>query len=214
MAAGVQRFTWDLQHAPVTPFPGMVLWGATTNGPLALPGTYQARLNVDGEVLTQPIVVKKHPLYTISDADMRAQFDLASRIRDKVNEANLAVVRIRRIKTDIADRIKDAPAEVRAAGEQLTKALASVEEQVYQVKNQSGQDPLNFPIKTNNRLASLLRVAVSGEGRPTGNVEPIFNDLVAELKAETDRLEKTIADQLPPFNNMLLRIKKTAVQPK
>ena len=46
------------------------------------------------------------------------------------------------------------------------------------MRNQSGQDPLNFPIKTNNRLASLLRVAVSGEGRPTGNVEPIFNDLV------------------------------------
>ena len=61
------------------------------------------------------------------------------------------------------------------------------------MRNQSGQDPLNFPIKTNNRLASLLRVAVSGEGRPTGNVEPIFNELVAELKAETDRLEKTSA---------------------
>ena len=124
------------------------------------------------------------------------------------------MIRIRRIKTDIADRIKDAPAEVRTAGEQLTKALAAVEEDIYQVKNQSGQDPLNFPIKTNNRLASLLRVAVSGEGRPTGNVEPIFNDLIAELKAETDRLEKTISDQLPPFNSMLQRVKKTPVDGK
>ena len=34
MAVGVQRFTWDLQYAPVTPFQGMVLWGATTNGPI------------------------------------------------------------------------------------------------------------------------------------------------------------------------------------
>jgi hypothetical protein len=126
----------------------------------------------------------------------------------------MAVIRIRRIKTDIADRIKDAPAEVRTAGEQLTQALAAIEETVYQVKNQSGQDPLNFPIKTNNRLASLLRVAVSGEGRPTGNVEPIFNDLVQELKAETDRLEKTITSQLPPFNNMLQRIKKAPIDPK
>jgi hypothetical protein len=81
------------------------------------------------------------------------------------------------------------------------------------VRNQSGQDPLNFPIKTNNRLASLLRVAVSGEGRPTGNVEPIFTDLIAELKAETDRLDKVIADQLTPFNSMLTRIKKTAITP-
>jgi photosystem II stability/assembly factor-like uncharacterized protein len=214
MAAGMNRFTWDLNSTGVVTFPGMILWGATQNGPAVLPGSYQVRLTADGVTQTQSFQVLKHPLRPISDADLQFQFTLASRIRDKVNEANLAVIRIRRIKTDIADRIKDAPAEVRAAGEQLTKALATVEEDVYQVKNQSGQDPLNFPIKTNNRLASLLRVAVSGEGRPTGNVEPIFNDLVAELKAETDRLEKTISDQLPPFNNMLQRIKKAPIDGK
>jgi photosystem II stability/assembly factor-like uncharacterized protein len=213
MAAGMNRFTWDLNSTGVVTFPGMILWGATQNGPAVLPGAYQVRLTADGVTQTQSFQVLKHPLRPISDADLQFQWNLASRIRDKVNEANLAVIRIRRIKTDIAERIKDAPAEVRSAGEQLTKALASVEEDIYQVKNQSGQDPLNFPIKTNNRLASLLRVAVSGEGRPTGNVEPIFNDLIAELKAETDRLEKTISDQLPPFNNMLQRIKKDAIKP-
>ena len=96
-----------------------------------------------------------------------------------MNEANRAVINIRRIKTDIAARTKDAPKEVQDAGAKLAQALSAVEEDVYQVRNQSGQDPLNFPIKTNNRLASLLRVAVTGEGRPTGNVEPIFNELVA-----------------------------------
>jgi photosystem II stability/assembly factor-like uncharacterized protein len=214
MAAGVNRFTWDLNSTGVVTFPGMILWGATQNGPAVLPGSYSVRLTADGVTQTQPFQVLKHPLRPISDADLQFQWNLASRIRDKVNEANLAVIRIRRIKTDIADRIKDAPAEVRTAGEQLAAALSAVEEDVYQVKNQSGQDPLNFPIKTNNRLASLLRVAVSGEGRPTGNVEPIFNDLIAELKAETDRLEKTIADQLPPFNRMLERIKKPVIDPK
>lgn len=214
MAAGMNRFTWDLNSTGVVTFPGMILWGATQNGPAVLPGSYQVRLTADGVSQTQPFVVQKHPLRQISDADLQYQWDLASRIRDKVNEANLAVIRIRRIKADINDRIKDAPAEVRTAGEQLIKGLAAVEEDVYQVKNQSGQDPLNFPIKTNNRLASLLRVAVSGEGRPTGNVEPIFNDLMAELKAETDRLEKTISSQLPPFNNMLQRIKKAPVDGK
>ena len=214
MASGLNRFTWDLNSTGVVTFPGMILWGATQNGPAVLPGSYQVRLTADGVTQNQPFTVLKHPLRPISDADLLFQWDLASRIRDKVNEANLSVIRIRRIKTDIAERIKDAPAEVRTAGEQLTQALATIEEDVYQVKNQSGQDPLNFPIKTNNRLASLLRVAVSGEGRPTGNVEPIFNDLVQELKAETDRLEKTINDQLPPFNNMLQRIKKAPIAPK
>jgi photosystem II stability/assembly factor-like uncharacterized protein len=214
MTAGVNRYTWDLNSTGVVSFPGMILWGATQSGPTVVPGSYTVRLTADGVTQSQSFAVLKHPLRPVSDADLQFQWDLASRIRDKVNEANRAVIRIRRIKTDIADRIKDAPAEVRSAGEQLTKALATVEEDIYQVRNQSGQDPLNFPIKTNNRLASLLRVAVSGEGRPTGNVEPIFNDLIQELRAETDRLEKTIADQLPPFNRMLERIKKTVVDGK
>jgi hypothetical protein len=76
---------------------------------------------------------------------------------------------------------------------------------VYQVKNQSNQDPLNFPIKTNNRLASLLRVVESGEGRPTGNVEPIFEDLKKELQAETDRLKKAVTTYLPRFNTLATR---------
>jgi hypothetical protein len=211
MAAGVNRYTWDLNSTGVVTFPGMILWGATQSGPAVLPGTYTVRLTADGVTQSQSFAVLKHPLRPVPDADLQFQWELASRIRDKVNEANLAVIRIRRIKTDIADRIKDAPSEVRSAGEQLARALSLVEEDIYQVRNQSGQDPLNFPIKTNNRLASLLRVAVSGEGRPTGNVEPIFNDLIAELKAETDRLEKTISEQLPPFNSMLQRIKKTAI---
>ena len=82
------------------------------------------------------------------------------------------------------------------------------------MRNQSGQDPLNFPIKTNNRLASLLRVANSGEGRPTGNVEPIFNELVTELKAETDQLDQVIASQLVPFNQMLQRVKRSPISEK
>ena len=112
--AGLNRFTWDLQYAPVTPFQGMVLWGATTNGPVALPGTYQARLTVDGRAPTQPITVKKHPLFTVSDADLQEQFELASRIRDKVNEANNAIIQIRRIKQQLTDRV----AEVEQRGRQ------------------------------------------------------------------------------------------------
>jgi hypothetical protein len=207
MAPGVNRFTWNLQHAPVTQFPGMVLWGATTNGPLALPGTYQVRLTVDGRAETRPIAVKKHPFYTASDADLREQFELASAIRDKVNEANAAIIQIRRIKQQLADRVqKSQSADVKAIAEQFTKEMSAVEEDVYQVRNQSNQDPLNFPIKTNNRLASLLRVVQAGDGKPLGNAGPIFNDLQAELKAETDRLQRVLATYLPRFNQLAQRL--------
>jgi hypothetical protein len=214
MAAGLNRFTWDLNSQPVVSFPGMILWGATQNGPMVLPGTYQVRLTVDGQAQTQSFTVKKHPLRNVSDADLQFQYDLASRIRDKVDEANNAVIRIRRMKSEIAERTKDADNEVKRTAEQVTKSLSVVEENIYQVRNQSNQDPLNYPIKINNRFASLLRVATTGEGRPTSNVEPIFNDIIAELKVETDKLQQVVATELPPLNRMLQRIKKEPISGK
>jgi hypothetical protein len=214
MVAGVNRFAWDLNSTPVVSFPGMILWGATQNGPMVLPGTYTVRLTADGAVQTQSFAITKHPLRPTSDADLQYQWDLASRIRDKVNEANSAVIRIRRIKGEITARTKDATKEVQDAGAKLAQALSAVEEDVYQVRNQSGQDPLNFPIKTNNRLASLLRVAVTGEGRPTSNVEVIFKDLIEELRGHTDRLDRVMSTDLPAFNRMLEREKKEPISPK
>jgi hypothetical protein len=66
---------------------------------------------------------------------------------------------------------------------------------------------LNFPIKLNNRLASLLSVVNRGDGRPIGNAEPIFNDLVAELKVLTDRLQLVLDRDLAAFNAQARRLK-------
>ena len=80
------------------------------------------------------------------------------------------------------------------------------------MRNQSGQDPLNFPIKINNRIASLSRVVNSGDGRPIANAEPIFNDLVAELKVETDRLARVVATEMTAFNREAARLGLDAVK--
>jgi hypothetical protein len=207
MATGLQHFNWDAQYQPVVNFPGMVLWGATQSGPTALPGTYQVRLTVDGRSQTQSFAVIKHPWHTASDADLQAQFDFASQIRDKVNEANSAVIQIRRLKQQLADRVtKTSNADAKAMAEEFTRQLSAVEVDLYQVRNQSNQDPLNFPIRTNNRLASILRVVLAGDGKPTANAGPIFEDLKAELEAETDRLQVAISTYLPRFNQLAQRI--------
>jgi hypothetical protein len=194
--------SWDLRYAPAASFPGMILWGGGVGGPLAAPGTYTVKMTVDGTTQTQPLVVRRHPLYKdVTDADLQEQFDLAIQIRDKTSEANNAVIQIRNIKAQVADRTgKNADAKLKAAGETLTRNLSAVEGDIYQVKNQAGQDPLNFPIKTNNRLASLLSMVNNGDGKPMGNALPIFKDLTAELKAETDRLAKVIQTDLAAFN--------------
>ena len=144
---------------------------------------------------------KKHPLRPVSDADLQEQFALASQIRDKVSEANNAVIRIRSLKDEVKDRLtKSSDAQLKGAGDKLAADLSAIEQEIYQVKNQSGQDPLNFPIKINNRLASLLGVVNRGDGKPIANAAPIFNDLSKELKVQTDRLQQAIATGVPAFN--------------
>ena len=214
--AGLHRFTWDLNYASATTFPGMILWGARTAGPAAPPGTYQVRLTVDGKTQIQPITVKRNPWNAdATDADLQAQFDLAIRIRDKVSEANQAVIDIRNVKAQVADRIQRADdAALKRAGDKLTTNASGVEQEVYQVQNQSNQDPLNFPIKINNRLASLLRAVSAGDGRPTSNIPEIFAIQAGQLQVQTDKLAAIWKTDLAAFNKEAARLKLPPVDPK
>jgi photosystem II stability/assembly factor-like uncharacterized protein len=203
-SAGIQTTTWDLRYPNAVGFPGMILWGGGLTGPAAPPGTYKLTLMADGVTQSQSLVVKRNPLFSATDADLRAQFELASRIRDKVTEANTAVINIRDLKSQITDRLsKSQDPKLKTAGDKLAADLSAVESEIYQVKNQAGQDPLNYPIKLNNRLSSLLTgVVESGDGKPIGNAPVIFRDLSAELKVQTDRLARVLASEVPAFNTV------------
>jgi len=216
-AVGMNTVTWDLRYTGYTSFTPMILWGAGGSvGPVAPPGTYSVRLTANGRTQTQTFRVKRNPLLTdVSDADLQAQFDLAMLIRDKTSEANNAVMQIRGIKSQVDDRLRNSQdARLKSAGDSLNKNIGAVEEEIYQVRNQSGQDPLNFPIKINNRLASLFSVVTRGEGRPIGNAAAIFKNLAAELKVQTDRLGKVLDTDLVTFNTEAKRLGLPIVNPK
>jgi photosystem II stability/assembly factor-like uncharacterized protein len=212
-APGLNCVNWSLRYANAIDFPNDIMWGGGTTGPLAAPGTYQVKLTVDGVTQTQSLVVKRHPLYKdVTDADLQEQFDLAIQVRDKVSEANQAVIDIRHVKTEVADRLtKSQDAGLKAAGDKLTTNLSAVEQDIYQVKNEAGQDPLNFPIKTNNRLGALLEMIGHGDGKPIGNAPVVFRDLSVELKGETDRLARVVATDLVAFNAEAKRLGLTEV---
>jgi photosystem II stability/assembly factor-like uncharacterized protein len=214
--AGLNRFTWDLRTAPISSFPGMILWGAGTNGPVVPPGTYTLRLSADGRVTTAPLVVKRNPrLPDVTDADLHAQYQFGRRVRDKATEANNAVIAIRRVKSQLDDRLKKAANDeaLKTTGATLRTNASTVEEHVYQVRNQSGQDPLNFPIKVNNRIANLLSMSERGDGAPTTNMPVILNILTTELKGYTDRLEQVWKTDLVAVNRELARLKLPALDP-
>jgi hypothetical protein len=215
-AAGLNRLTWDLRSQGAVTFPGMILWGAGTNGPVVPPGRYTVRLTADGRTLSAPLVVRRNPWITdVTDADLRAQYAFGRRVRDKVSEANQAVVDIRRVKAQLDDRLeKSDDATLKSKGETLRTNASGVEENIYQVRNQSGQDPLNFPIKVNNRLANLLSMSERGDGRPTNNMPEIYGILVTELKGYTDRLAEVWRTDLAAVNAELARLRLPRIDPK
>jgi hypothetical protein len=189
---------------PVT-FPGLIYWAAsTTNGPLAPWGDYRVRLTAGGDQDEEAFTIRKDPRLTeIRQRDIEEQFQLATRIVARVSDANSAVIRIRGCKTQIAERSAAGDAEVGRAGAALSAELSRVEEAIYQVRLQSAQDPLNFPIKLNNKIAALLGVVESAEDRPTDQSYEVFELLSGQLQTELDELGSIVARSVPAFNDLL-----------
>jgi hypothetical protein len=193
--AGLNNFAWDLRYPGARSFQGMILWGARAgSGPMAVPGPYTVKLTVNGQALTERMNVEKDPrIDSVTIADLTEQFKLAMQIRDKTTEANEMVITIRELKKQMDDRQKQS-AELQSAFDPFRKKLSAVEEEVYQVQNRSGQDPLNFPIKLNNKIAALERVVETGDGKPIASSYTVFRELTDQLAAQKAKLDAALKD--------------------
>ncbi len=211
--ARVDHLTWDLRGEPFVTFPGMIFWGARAAGPALPPGRYTVRLSANGQTASAPLRIERNPWITgVSDADLRAQYAFSRAVRDEVDTANDAVIAIRRVKAQLADRYKSSSdAALHKAGDKLLADVSAVEADIYQVKNESGQDPLNFPIRVNNRLAVLMSMAERGDGRPTNHMPDIFEILKTELNGYTGRLDTIWTTDLVDVNAQLSRLGMAAL---
>ena len=206
LEAGSHRLLWDLRYEGYTDFEGRIFWAAGNNGPMAVPGEYEVRMTVDGELQSRDFEIRLDPrlLGHVSLADLQERFDLAMRVRGRVSEANEAVIRIRGLKDQIDDRMDASEnLELRSLGTALKNRLGAVEQEVYQVRNRSGQDPLNFPIKLNNKLAALIGQIESAEARPTDQTYEVFETLSARLDLELEQLTLIIQQDLVRLNELL-----------
>jgi photosystem II stability/assembly factor-like uncharacterized protein len=205
---GLNRFAWDLRYPDATTFPGMILWAGNTSGPRAVPGNYQVKLTVDGKTLTETFEVRKDPRVPTTQEEFQKQFDLLVKIRDKFSETSEAITTIRDIKrqTDEYAKRVAGQAEMKPlvdAAKALNDKLTAVEVELYQVKNQSGQDPLNYPIKLNNKLAALGGSVAGSDTQPTDQQVGVYEDLVAKINVQLDKLKQVLASDVPAFNKLV-----------
>ncbi len=205
---GLNRFVWDMRYSEAVRFPGMILWAGETRGPKIPPGTYQVKLTADGKTLTQNLEVKADPRLTTTPADYAKQLEVGLKIRDKLSETNNAILQIRDVRKQVEDllkRLKDQAnfKVVNDAGTALNKNLTAIEETLYQTKNQSSQDPLNFPIRLNNKLAALGGVVGSAEAGPNEQSYVVYDEVVGQIDAQLQKLAQIMKADVPAFNQLV-----------
>lgn len=205
-AQGLNTFVWTLRYTGATIFDGMIIWGARPqNGPKAPIGKYQVRLTAGTYTQTYPFHIKMNPnLKGVTEADLKETFDLAIKIRDRESQANEAVIKIRKIRVQVEEALKtnSDPVVAQTAKDFMSK-ITLVEEDLYQTKNRSGQDPLNFPIKLGNRISAVRRSLETGDAKPTAGVYTVFAELSKELDDHLAKLNVMLTTELPPLKQKL-----------
>ena len=203
---GMNEFTWNMRYEDAESFDGLIMWAGSVRGPQAVPGSYRARLIVGSDSLETVFVLQKDPRSSASDADLQAKFDFLIDIRDKLSETHRAIKQIRAVRSQIqsvVDRFSDEHTALKDSAQVLIRKITAIEEGLYQTKNQSRQDPLNFPIQLNNKLAALAGNASVGNFRPTDQHVAVRDDLVKRIDIELAALHMIMRSEVPALNALI-----------
>jgi hypothetical protein len=143
-----------------------------------------------------------------TQADLEAQFKLRLKIRDKLSETHDAINMLRNIRQQIEswEQLTEERAEHEAivgAGESLKEKLTAIEDELVQAKAKSRQDTLNFPARLNAKLATLGAVIAGADATPTRQAYELFDDLVARIDVQLQRLQEVIDTDVAAFNSLM-----------
>ncbi len=204
-----QTFNWNMRYPDAKTVDGMILWWAQTSGPRAVPGEYRVRLTVgDDAPMEQPFRILKDPRSTSTDADFQRQFEFLMGVRDKMTEAHQAILDIRDVRGQLkafTSRLSKDSTDMKPLldlAKQMDSTMTVVEEKLYQTKNRSGQDPLNFPIRLTNKLGHVAALTY-GDFPPTDQAVEVQRELSAAIDGWLAQLKTVKEQDLPAFNRMV-----------
>ena len=205
---GGNRFVWNMRYDDALKFDGMIFWWASLSGPKAVPGTYVVKLSVGDDVQEQTFRILRDPRATTTTEDLQVQFDFLREIQSKVTEAHKTIEEIRDVRGQLdhyTKRLKSSPElEVLISkAEEIDSMMTMVEENLYQTKNRSPQDPLNFPVRLTNKLAHLNSIMSVGDYPPTYQAIALKEELTQMIDAQLAEFARIKEFELQEFNQMM-----------
>ncbi len=205
---GSNMFSWNMRYPDAEGFDGLIMWAAGLTGPKAVPGTYKVRLVTEESSMEQEFEILQDPRSESSLADIQNQFDFLMSIRDKVSETHKTIKEIREMKGQINTLSKNMSDDEQfksliEEGKRINKELSEIEKTLYQVKNKSGQDPLNYPIRLNNKLAHLSSLNGRGDYPPTDQSIGVRDELTGQIDEQLSNYRKIMENDVPAFNRAI-----------
>ena len=192
--SGGNRLIWDMRYPGFKSFDGMVLYSSPNVGPKVTPGKYNLKMTYNNTVITKELEIVKDPRVKTSQEDFEKQLEFLIEVRNEVSRANQKIIDIRKIKSDMSF-IKDKTdnnVSLKTMIDEYLIDLSIIENNIHMTKNQSRQDPLNFGIRINNRIAFLLADSQRGDFAPTDQSKEFFKDVKKELDIQVDSLIEVI----------------------
>lgn len=205
LKAGGNKFVWDTRYDGAERLKGMILWWASLSGAKAVPGQYKVVLNVNGEEQAETFEILPDPRAEVSVAQMQEQFDFVKEVNATVDEAHKTIKKIREINSQLDAFIStygedEETADLVEKAKAMKEKLGDVEKALYQTKNRSNQDPLNYPIRLTNKLAHLNSLVTVGDFPPTEQDKAVKAELTAEIMAELKKYNEVIDQEIGTFN--------------
>ncbi|ALJ01303.1 glycosyl hydrolase [Rufibacter tibetensis] len=206
---GMNRFVWDMYYPDASRFEGLILWaGRGVLAPKAIPGTYKAKLTVNNNSQETDFVILKDPRVKSSQEDLQAQFAFLSEVRNKLTETHDAIKEIRTMRTQLntlKGNLKgdEKNKDIIDAASTVDKKITAIEEALYQTKNRSGQDPLNFPIRLNNKLANLVQQVGTGDFRPTEQAYEFKKEITGKIDEQLSLFKQVQQQDIPALNKLV-----------
>ena len=202
---GNNIFYWNMMYPGAEKVKGMILWWASLNGPMALPGNYKVTLTMGETSKSQNFTILKNPISETTLADATAQFDFINDINTKVTEIHKALKNVKKVRAQVISlqksiKDKEKHTELLDYAASLLKEMTVVEETLYQTKSKSGQDPLNFPIRLNNKLAHLNSLTRIGSYAPTQQAIDFKNEINKEIDKELSKLYDLFNNKVKVLN--------------
>jgi hypothetical protein len=212
----MNRHVWNMRYADAEGFDGLIMWAASLTGPKAIPGKYKAKLTVNGKSSETEFEIVKDPRTSGTVADIKAQFDFSIAVRDKLSDTHKAIKKIRTAREQL-NRVtepmkgKEDMKEVTEMGKSILDEMKKIEEALYQTKNKSGQDPLNYPVRLNNKLGALGSEVDGSDYKPTEQVKAVYNEITEKINEQLNLLNKVMTDKVPKFNELVKQKQVSAI---